>query len=162
MKPQDVKLEGFGAAFSDDRNYRYALWRVWNPDKGLVMFIGLNPSTANETKPGPTITRVMGFAARWGYGGVIMMNLFALVSSKPQALITSADPVGENDQWLQAMAGKSQKVIFAWGAFKQAKVRCQQVIEMFPEAECLLKTADGSPEHPLYVAGITEPIKFKQ
>lgn len=162
MEPSSIKLEGFGAAFSECRQYRYALWRVWNPDVPLVMFIGLNPSTANETKPDPTIRRVMNFACTWGYGGVVMMNLFAIVSSKPSILTEHSDPVRKNDLWLPAIAARCDKVVFAWGAFKQAKTRTDQVIAMFPDAYCLKKTQDGSPWHPLFVPKIIQPVKFKQ
>lgn len=101
-----------GARFSACRNYRYALWRIWDIDKPLVMFIGLNPSTANETTDDPTIRRVVDFAFRWGYGGVYMMNLFAWVTPYPGELATSPDPLGDNDGWLGRIAGNCEKIIF--------------------------------------------------
>ena len=82
-----------GAQFTEDRQYRYALWRIWNEDKPLVMFIGLNPSTANEYKNDPTIRRVMRYAADWGYGGVYMMNLFAWVTPYPKELEKARIPL---------------------------------------------------------------------
>ncbi len=39
-----------GAIFSDDRKYRYALWRVWSITKPPLMMIGLKHSVANEFK----------------------------------------------------------------------------------------------------------------
>ena len=65
-----------GAEFSPDRKYRYALWRIWDKSNPLIMFIGLNPSKANELKDDPTIRRVRRFAFDWGYGGVYMINYF--------------------------------------------------------------------------------------
>ena len=47
-----------GADFSPDRKHRYSLWRIWDRSKPLVMFIGLNPSTANESDNDPTIRSV--------------------------------------------------------------------------------------------------------
>lgn len=44
-----------GAIFSDDRKYRFALFRMWDLKAPNVMFIGLNPSTANEHDNDPTI-----------------------------------------------------------------------------------------------------------
>ena len=67
------------AEFSPDRVYRYALYRTWGRDKRRVLFVGLNPSTADESVDDPTIRRCKGFAADWGYGGLIMANLFALL-----------------------------------------------------------------------------------
>ena len=81
-----------GAEFSSDRKYRYCLWRIWDRQLPLVMFIGLNPSTANETEPDHTITRVMGFARSWGYGGFYMMNLFGIVSSQPENIENKSGP----------------------------------------------------------------------
>lgn len=51
--------ENNGAKFSEDRNYRYALWRIWDESKPMVMFIGLNPSTANETSESRLVSNVV-------------------------------------------------------------------------------------------------------
>lgn len=149
-----------GAEFSSDRKYRYALWRVWDRSKPLVMFIGLNPSTANEIDPDPTITRVMNFARDWGYGGFYMMNLFGIVSSKPAIPLTDPDPLGDNDQWLWKIAGQCERIVFAWGVFKQARARAEEIKKRFPGAYCLKKTKEGHPWHPLYVAANTQIIPF--
>lgn len=149
-----------GAEFSDDRLYRYVLYRVW--DKGLprVAFIGLNPSTANEQIDDPTIRRVRGFAKNWGYGGFYMLNLFAFVTAHPEELLKCDDPVGDNDNWLKKIGSLSQDIIFAWGAFKESKDRAKSVIAMFPNARCFKKNKDGSPVHPLYQPLSIIPIKF--
>lgn len=149
-----------GAEFSSDRKYRYALWRVWDRSKPLVMFIGLNPSTANAILNDPTITRVTNFARDWGYGGFYMMNLFGIVSSKPEILLTDPDPLGDNDQWLEIIAAKCERIVFAWGVFKQARTRAEEVKKRFPGAYCLKKTKEGHPWHPLYVSAATKPILF--
>ena len=86
------------AKLSECRKYRYALWRTWDETKPHVMIIGLNPSTADETKDDPTITRCINFAKSWGYGGVCMANLFAYRATEPTVMKGSTDPVGtEND-----------------------------------------------------------------
>lgn len=149
-----------GATFSDDRKYRYVLWRIWS-DAPKIMFIGLNPSTANETEMDPTITRVKGFATDWGYGGFFMMNLFAIVSKDPKVLKTDPNPLGDNDGWIEKISAKCDKIIFAWGAFKEAKERAVDVIARFPDAEALIINRDGSPRHPLYVEGAVKPIKYQ-
>ena len=148
-----------GAIFSDDRKYRYALWRIWDDTKPLVMFIGLNPSTANEDSDDPTIRRVKKFASEWGYGGVYMMNLFGIVSSDPSVLLTADNPIGDNNEYLEHISRKCSKVIFAWGAF-QVNGRDKVVADMFPDAYALLLNKNGSPRHPLYVPANVTPIKF--
>lgn len=154
-------FENNGATFSPCRQYRYALWRIWDVSKPLVMFIGLNPSTADESEPDPTINTVRALSINWGYGGFYMMNLFAIVSKEPEVLKAHADPLGDNDGWIEKIAPKCKTVVFAWGAFKEAKERCQKIIDQFPEAMCLQILKDGSPRHPLYMKYDTQPIKFR-
>jgi hypothetical protein len=151
-----------GALFSPCRKYRYKLWRVWDNTKPMITFIGLNPSTANETSDDPTIRRVITFAKTWGYGGVNMMNLFAWVSPHPQDLKTVEDPLGDNDKLLKAVAEQSAAIVFAWGTFKEAQGRGKDVKRMFPDALALGINADGSPKHPLYIKGDTLPIKYEE
>jgi hypothetical protein len=149
-----------GATFSDCRTYRYALWRIWDAKKPLVMFVGLNPSTANETEPDNTIKRVMAIAQHWDYGGFYMMNLFALVSRDPDALLSHPDPLGDNDGRLERVGALCNKIVFAWGNFKQAKQRAKSVIKMFPNAYALEILKDGSPKHPLYCKKTTIAVPF--
>jgi len=150
-----------GAEFSDDMLYRYALWRVWNEDKPLVMFIGLNPSKANALKDDATIRRVTRFAYDAGYGGFYMMNLFALVATKPAELKKCKDPLKDNDVWLDTIARKCARIVFAWGAFKAAKERGPAVAKRFPGAYCLHVTNDGSPGHPLFLPANSQLKPFR-
>lgn len=155
-----------GAQFSEDRQYRYALWRIWNEDKPLIMFIGLNPSTANERKDDATIRRIIRFTGEWGYGGFYMMNLFAFVTPYPFKLIEAPDPIGLNDMWLENISTFCQSIIFAWGAFGDPKGhdiirnRAEIVKNRFSNAFCLGKTKNGHPAHPLYLPKETKPIPF--
>lgn len=155
-----------GAQLSQDRQYRYALWRIWNEDKLLVMFIGLNPSRAGEKKDDPTIRRVTRFAYDWGYGGFYMMNLFAWVTPYPSELGLAADPVGENDRWIEEIQLKCERIVFAWGAFGDDKKRhaiqnrAAAMIQRFPGAYCLGKTSNGHPCHPLFLPGDRRPEPF--
>src|SRR6188472_3585079 len=75
-----------GAEFSECGKHRYALWRIWDDQKPLVMFIGLNPSTATADKDDATIRRVKAIAAALGYGGVYMCNCFSYISTNPDML----------------------------------------------------------------------------
>ena len=149
-----------GAEFSDCRRYRYTLWRIWDKSLPMVMFIGLNPSTANELADDPTIRRVKRFAYDWGFGGVYMMNLFAFVTPYPSALKNCEDALGDNDGWLEMISEKCEKIIFAWGSFDEAKGRAKEVMERF-EGYALLINKDGSPRHPLYVKSSVVPVKLE-
>ena len=152
----------FGADFSEDRKYRNALWRIWDSKKSLVMFVGLNPSTANENTDDPTIRRVISFAKAWGYGGVYMMNLFTVVSSDPKVLRDNNN-LGDfvhDKNILREYAKKCERIVFAWGNFKEAKSRGYEIASEFPNAYCLTKNKNGSPKHPIYVSASVLPVKF--
>jgi hypothetical protein len=62
MSESFLQDDRHGAVFSDDREYRYRLWRTWDVDKPTAAFVMLNPSTADETENDPTIRRCIGFA----------------------------------------------------------------------------------------------------
>jgi hypothetical protein len=152
--PLDYPEEDSTARFSADRVYRYALWRIWNRKKPYVMFIGLNPSTADETKNDPTVTRCVGYAKRWGYGALCMMNAFAFRSTDPKKLPEVADPVGEaNDAWIWSLARHADKVVACWGAHGAYRSRGNLILEILDcyDVYCFGKTKDGMPKHPLYL-----------
>lgn len=149
-----------GAEFSHDRKYRYALWRIWDKEMPSVMFIGLNPSRANESNNDNTITKVSKIAKHNGFGGFYMTNLFAFVTPYPEELPACADPILHNDTWLKKTRAICSKVVFSWGAFPEAQERAKKVIKMFPESFCLKHNKNGSPKHPLYCLDETKLISF--
>ncbi len=131
MKKTDLfNAENTGAEFSSCRKYRYILWRIWDKDKPRIMFIGLNPSTANESNNDPTIRRVQKFAFDWGFGGVYMLNLFAYITPYPKELKKDINS-SRNDFSLIHIADKCEKIIFAWGSFKEANERANEVMKLF-------------------------------
>ena len=141
-----------GAIFSDDHKYRYALWRVWNLHKPMLMLIGLNPSTAGELNDDPTITRSMVRANKTGYGGLLMGNLYAYVSTDPKILLGMGDFVGElTDYYLKRMIAMSRRQLCGWGSFPPVVKRAPIVLGMIAEPYCLGVNADGQPKHPLYI-----------
>lgn len=137
------------AKFSDDGLYRYYLRRVWSNDHPHAMCIGLNPSTADANSNDTTIRNLIIMMDRLGYGGFYMVNLFALITSKPDKLRECPDPVKDNDQYLEAIRTEVRDVIFCWGAFKQAVYRAKKITPMFPGALCFGKDSKGNPIHPL-------------
>ena len=104
------------ATFSDCRKYRYALSRTWNGKKKTILFIGLNPSTANEKIDDPTIRRCINYAQNWGYGSLLMVNLFAYRATLPSELKNVKNPIGnDNDLQIIELSKKADIAVAAWG-----------------------------------------------
>ena len=158
------------AEFSADRVYRYCLGRVWNNEAPHLVIIGLNPSTADESRDDPTIRRCMGFARRFGYGGLKVVNLFAYRSTEPGALRHTADPVGPDNfpAIREAVRGCRRKpparVLCAWGAHGVYLDQDLAVMDCLAGlgigTACLGVTKNGSPKHPLYLPGTAIPLPY--
>jgi len=143
-----------GAQFSDCRKYRYTLWRTWREGDGHVMFIGLNPSTADEIKDDPTVRRCVGFAKAWGFGGIHMLNLFAFRATNPKDLFKADDPIGkENDDFLKMYLDPPGLNIACWGVLGKYLNRGERVIEWLgrENLSCFGLTKNNQPLHPLYL-----------
>jgi hypothetical protein len=149
------------ARLSECRLYRYALWRIWDERAPRVLFVGLNPSTADESTDDATVRRCIGFSKSWGYGGLFIANLFALRSKCPSKLRRVNDPVGpDNDEWLLTLARASSLVIAAWGTKGKLGGRDAAVLRLFPSIHCLDLTLSGCPRHPLYAPANLRPKLF--
>jgi hypothetical protein len=150
-----------GAVFSPDRKYRYQLTRSIGPYMQSVNFIMLNPSTADETKDDPSIRRCIGFARSWGFGRLIVTNLFAIRATDPKQMLSEPEPIGQdNSEWLVKSANRSALVVCAWGAHGAHRDRGMEVQRfLLPRhnLHMLRLTAQGEPAHPLYLPGKLEP-----
>jgi len=150
------------ATLSNDRMYRYSLSRIWDESKDLVLFVCLNPSTANESTDDPTVTRCIEFARAWNYGGVLIGNLFALRATDSGKLYKAADPIGpENDKWLGRLAVRAKLIIAAWGNEGSHMNRSKNVLRILRTPYALMINKTGEPRHPLYVPLSTRPTPYK-
>ena len=141
------------------RKYRYALWRTWDSSKPYVLFVGLNPSTADENDDDPTLTRCINYSKLWGYGGVCMANLFAFRATDPRLMKKVKNPIGpENNIWLKKLANEAGLIIAAWGNDGSYLGRSEQVKKILPKLSCLKINKSGEPAHPLYQAADLQPI----
>jgi hypothetical protein len=150
------------AVFSDCARYRYVLRRKWDAGRRSVLFVGLNPSTADATLNDPTIRRCIRFAQDWGYGSLVMANLFAYRVTEPSLLPRVDDPVGPlNNRWLAMLRKQADLVIAAWGVHGTLLARNDQVLAQLSEVHCLGLTKAGHPKHPLYLPATVTPRPFR-
>lgn len=163
---QDAELTGSSAVISECGRYRYELRRWW--DEGPVLeFIMLNPSTADASIDDPTIRRCIGFAKAWGYGGIVVHNLYALRATNPEVLLNySGDAYGpRNDDFLARNVADC--TIVAWGAHAatlspKTVARIRILAQLCrPRLFCLGTNANGSPKHPLYVPADRTPVRWE-
>lgn len=159
-----LAMEGpTGAVFSDDQLHRYLLWRVWDDTLPNLVWVMLNPSTADAEKNDPTIRKTIQFAKNWGFGSVVITNLYAYRATKPTDLWKAPAPIGElNDLAIRKAADHADTIMVAWGAQKQALVRSAAVIDLMKDrmTYALGITKDGHPLHPLYVPYSNDPVRF--
>lgn len=163
---QHLDTQGW-AIFSDDDQYRYELGRQWGPRRGdTLVWIMLNPSSAGAYHVDPTISRCSGFAHRWRFNSMVVLNLFALVQTDREKMKAHPHPEGINN--LDHIAGviaelhDRQKrldrpwLMFAWGNDGQHRGQQYKVAEMLferfygLEPYCLKMSKKGCPVHPLY------------
>ena len=154
-----------GAAFSRCRRWRYLLWRRWDPARPVANFLMLNPSTADELRLDPSCTRARNYAERWGYGSLIVTNLFGWRATDPQEMKAVRDPVGAgNDPAILRAAREASMVVCAWGNHGEHLARAQAVTRFLREAGVALHylrmNGAGHPAHPLYLPGVLEPVRW--
>jgi len=153
-----------GATMSPDRVYRYRLWRTWGDPSQRIVFVGLNPSTADESEDDPTIRKCIGFGKRWGFGRLDMLNLFAVRSTDPGGLPTDLErAIGPcNDEALTSAMTSAARVVWAWGSPALARVRRMIAVRLDFWVNLPAGTVEhgtlgprllsGAPRHPLMLA----------
>ncbi|RPE05542.1 DUF1643 domain-containing protein [Chitinophaga lutea] len=154
-----------GAKISTCGQFRYQLWRIWDETKPLVLFIMLNPSTADSDQDDPTIRRLIGFCHRWGAGGFFVGNLNPYRTSSPSELMKFLETgctQGEriemavrNQNEVKHMAANVAFCVAAWGAhiYSSASKEPLEYKTILGDVPfyCLGLTKGGYPRHPLYL-----------
>lgn len=155
-----------GAQFSACRRWRTLLWRRWDAAKPVANFLMLNPSTADERVLDPTCARARDYAERWGYGTLLVTNVFAWRATDPGEMRAAADPVGAgNDIAILSAARRAQLVICAWGNHGAHLGRAARVTRLLRQGGMTLHVlrlnAGGEPAHPLYLPGTLRPRRWR-
>lgn len=154
------------AVFSPCERYRYSLLREWDDTKPRVVFIMLNPSTADAERNDPTVAKCIRYAKGWGYGCLEVLNLFAYRSTDPKELYKVENPEGlpENNERIIAAMESEALIVCAWGKHGNLNDRGLRVkimaLQRSRYLHCLALNEDGTPSHPLYLLKTLEPIRF--
>ena len=155
-----------GAAFSRCRRWRYLLWRRWDEAKPVANFLMLNPSTADEVQLDPSCTRARNYAARWGFGGLLITNIFAWRATDPEEMKAVRDPVGRgNDAAILRAAREAAIVVCAWGNHGAHRERGSNVLQFLKKnsvqvSYLRINKTTGHPAHPLYLPGTLKPLRW--
>lgn len=149
--------------------YRYSLVREWNVDNPKsVVFIMLNPSTADDEKEDQTTKVCIEFAKRWGFGSMQIVNLFAYRATEPNILKELNNynkMVGErNNEFIQSALEEADKIVVAWGEHGIIKNRyrdteLKDILAKYP-LYCFRVIANNQPKHPLGVSYDTQLIEY--
>lgn len=161
--------EPVGERATEGGRYRWELRRRWS-DGGTVCWVMLNPSTADATRDDPTLRRCIHFSRSWGYGALVVVNLYPFRSSSPAACRAWSlawhrreesdravrDAMRENVELVAATAKAAAIVVAAWGAAPWSWQWAEHVAAAITggagprvSLHCIGVTADGSPKHPL-------------
>lgn len=167
VRETDQGLDGAAATADFDhlRQYRYTLTRTWADGLLAVLWIMLNPSTADAFRLDPTVQRCLSRSKSLpGCGSMTIANLYAWRSPFPKMLQEAPDPVGPaNDEVLRMLLPLHQAVVVAWGGYQPAEERAREVVSLIRDSGhvplCLGTTAGGQPRHPgrlAYSVGLRE------
>jgi len=164
-KSSQREQEHRDAEFFGSRLYRYRLVRIWDKRRPLVVFIGLNPSTAGKKNDDATVSKCKAWVHRRPkYGGLVMLNLFAYRARDFERVQRACDPIGPRNTiaFIRRCAKEaSGPIIAAWGNHGGYRDRAEEVANAFRRLFCLKKTKSGNPWHPLYISASAPLRKFK-
>ncbi len=151
-----------GATFTKCRRWRTLLWRRWDASKPVANFLMLNPSTADELQLDPSCNRARAYAERWGFGALIVTNLFAWRATDPDDMKAAKDPVGRgNNAAILRAAREARLVVCAWGNQGAYLDRSQKVVRLLRrlgvDLHFLKMNSGGEPSHPLYLPSRLTP-----
>lgn len=145
-----------GASIDESGRYRYHLWRHFLPGERTILYVMLNPSTADARLDDQTIRRCRSFAVREEFERLEVVNLFAWRATKPRELLDAADPVGPlNDATIAGAAARAHMIVLAYGSLRRRWWdRADEVLDLLSPAGTrrplwtLGSTQDGFPRHP--------------
>lgn len=170
-------LDNAGAHFNAERTRRYLLWRrikenddlPWNKGLDFCLFIGLNPSIADEVRLDPTVTRCYKYAQRWGYHFLLMANIYSKISTDPKGVdfkFNDPDDRMNNEYEIAQVVKMSDCIVLAWGSNADEQItshwlRLFRLSHPNISLHCFAVNKNGSPKHPLYMKGDMQSVLYE-
>lgn len=152
-----------GAILNHYRTHRLLLWRLWD-DRPRMLFVGLNPSTANELQDDPTIRRLCGFAEDWGYGGLYACNVFSQITPYPNDLTPETAIHAADSHAIKMAVELTVLTVCGWGdgidKASYGKARANTIRSFMNAPMCFGLTKSGNPKHPLYLPKESELMEY--
>lgn len=154
------------AVISECGRYRYGLERQLNwPGEGTVVFIGVNPSTADASLDDATIRKMRGFASIWGFERMVVVNLFAWRATDVRELRQVFDPQGPDwSKHFHEALTSAKMIVPCWGDRAKMPAEWRHIIDRvreslpaYPDVRHLGLTKGGDPKHPLML-GYKTPL----
>jgi hypothetical protein len=148
-----------------DGPYRYRLYRDLGSGDGTFVWVGKNPSLADQKRNDSSVSRVMKRAKALGYRHFVVVNLYAYVSQNPSAMLDSwldaEGPVGpKNVDYIDEAVREADYVLIAWGhdfvGPRHAQAMLDRIVTLGGrKVHCLGIGKKGSPKHPGRLAADT-------
>jgi hypothetical protein len=150
--------------------YRYTLIREWLTGSGTVLWVMLNPSTADDKKDDPTVRKCIGFSKRWGFCRLVVVNLFAMRATDPRQLLWEIENSGvnvaegpDNLDAFEVSLASADRVVAAWGAFAPATKQAESIPCLLSQPlYCIGRTQGGFPLHPSRAGYTAAPVLFRE
>ena len=146
------------AKFCETKKNRYSLKREWDSSKGLLLYIMLNPSMADDKNDDPTIRRLINFTKKFNYGGFLVGNIFTKITPNPKEVDKSRGMTNKNFNELLKLINKVDEVVYAWGNLTDEPKELKYLVK---SPKCFGKNFNGTPKHPLYLPSNSKFIKFR-
>lgn len=156
------------ALFVGDRDeHRLELWRIWGDPKPFVLWIGMNPSTAEADVDDNTVRIEQRFSREWGFAAYCKTNVMSYRVTNPAGLLQpGVNPADQrNLDIILGLAQQAGTVVLTIGSLPpRLRPYGETVVRVLANAgiqmKCLGVTADGSPRHVRGLPARAEPQPF--
>lgn len=140
--------------------WRRTLSRDWSNGEPVraILWIGMNPSTADASADDPTCLRETNFSRAWGFNRYLKCNVMDWRATFPTDLPNDPDMAStpENTRAILQAAQSASLIVAAWGKVPRVHEPIatrihQALLAQNYTLHCLGQNQDGSPKHPLYL-----------